>query len=103
VKAHFSDLSADCQAAITGAAVARRACKADVKQFCADAGKGAVAGCLQTHAADLSDGCKDAMAKAEAGAKQRRFHSTLGNLDRALPRASFRRVRALGFQSHGDH
>jgi len=68
VKAHFSDLSADCQAAITGAAAARKACKADIKHFCADVnpGKAAVA-CLQTHAADLSGGCKDAMAKAEAG------------------------------------
>ncbi len=69
VKAHFTDLSADCQAAITGAAVVGKACKADVKQFCADVkpGKGAIADCIKSHAADVSDGCKDAMAKAEAG------------------------------------
>ena len=36
VKAHFSDLSADCQVAIVRAAAVGRACKADVKQFCAD-------------------------------------------------------------------
>jgi hypothetical protein len=71
VKAHFSDLSADCQVAIVRAAAVGRACKADVKQFCADVkpGKGAVADCMKEHASDLSDGCKDAMAKAEAGNK----------------------------------
>ena len=42
VKAHFSDLSEDCQVAIIRAAAVGRACKADVKQFCADVkpGKG---------------------------------------------------------------
>jgi len=71
VKAHFSDLSADCQVAIVRAAAVGRACKGDVKQFCADVkpGKGAIADCIKSHAADLSDGCKDAMAKAEAGSK----------------------------------
>jgi hypothetical protein len=71
VKAHFSDLSADCQVAIVRAAAVGKACKADVKQFCADVkpGKGAIADCMKEHAADVSNGCKDAMAKAEAGAK----------------------------------
>ena len=71
VKAHFSDLSADCQVAIVRAAAVGKACKADVKQLCADVkpGKGAIADCMKEHAADVSDGCKDAMAKAEAGAK----------------------------------
>jgi Cysteine rich repeat len=69
VKAHFSDLSADCQVAITRAAAVGKACRADAKQFCSDVkpGKGAIADCMKSHAADLSDGCKDAMAKAEAG------------------------------------
>ncbi len=42
VKAHFSDLSEDCQVAIIRAAAVGKACKADVKQFCADVkpGKG---------------------------------------------------------------
>ena len=46
VKAHFSDLSADCQVAIIRAAAVGKACKADVKQFCADVkpGKGTVGG-----------------------------------------------------------
>ena len=71
VKAHFSDLSADCQVAIVRAAAVGRACKADAKKFCADVkrGKAAVADCMKEHTADLSDGCKDAMAKAEAGNK----------------------------------
>ena len=71
VKAHFSDLSADCQVAIVRAAAVGRACKGDVKQFCADVkpAKGAIADCMKSHTADVSDGCKDAMAKAEAGNK----------------------------------
>ena len=71
VKAHYTDLSADCQVAIVRAAAVGKACKADVKQFCADVkpGKGAIADCIKSHAADVSDGCKDAMAKAEAGDK----------------------------------
>jgi hypothetical protein len=71
MKKHFSDLSADCQVAIVRTAAVGRACKADVKQFCADVkrGKGAIADCMKDHAADLSEGCKDAMAKAEAGSK----------------------------------
>ena len=71
MKTHFSDLSADCQVAIVRAAAVSRACKADVKQFCADVkrGKGEIADCMKVHAADVSDGCKDAMAKAEAGSK----------------------------------
>jgi len=46
-------------------------CKADVKQFCADVkpAKGAIGDCMKEHAADVSNGCKDAMAKAEAGNK----------------------------------
>ena len=71
VEAHFSDLSADCQVAIVRAAAVGKACKADVKQYCADVKreKGAMADCMKSHAADISDGCKEAMAKAEAGRK----------------------------------
>jgi hypothetical protein len=71
VKAHFSDLSEDCQVAIIRAAAVGRACKADVKQFCADVkpGKGAIADCMKSHTADISDDCKEALAKAEAGNK----------------------------------
>jgi hypothetical protein len=69
MKAHFSDLSEDCQVAIIRAAAAGKACKADAKKLCADAKPGKGAECLKSHSADLSDGCKEAMAKAEAGGK----------------------------------
>ncbi len=70
VKAHYNDLSPDCQVAIVRAAAVGKACKADAKQFCADSKSGkAAAACLQSHMAEVSDGCKDAVAKAEAGNK----------------------------------
>jgi hypothetical protein len=71
VKAHFTDLSADCQVAIVRVAAVGKACKADVKRFCADLkpGEGAIADCMKSHTDDLSDGCKEAMAKSEAGNK----------------------------------
>ena len=69
MKAHFSDLSADCQAAIVRAAAVGRACKADVNQFCANVepGKGAIADCMKEHAAEISGVCREAMTKAEEG------------------------------------
>ena len=47
----------------------RAACSADVKKFCADAprGKGQLRGCLQGHEAELSDGCKAALAARSKG------------------------------------
>jgi hypothetical protein len=51
-----------CQAAIVRAAAVGKACKADVKP-----GKGGHRGLMKTHLADVSDGCKDAMANAKAG------------------------------------
>ena len=71
MKAHFSDLSTDCQVAIISATAVAKACEADVKQFCADVkpGKGAIADCMKSHKDDLSDGCQEAMAKSEAGNK----------------------------------
>src|SRR5271165_6747915 len=70
VKAHYNDLSPDCQVAIVRAAAVGKACKADVKQFCADSKSGkAATACLQSHMAEVSDGCKDAVAKVQAGNK----------------------------------
>lgn len=71
MKAHFSDLSEDCQVAIIRTAAVGKACKADAKKLCSNVkpGKGTVAECMKSHAADLSDSCKEAMAKAEAGTK----------------------------------
>ncbi len=68
VNEHFKDLSADCQVAIIRVVALGKACQADVKSFCADVKrKASVPACLKAHAADLSDGCKAAMAKADAG------------------------------------
>ena len=70
VKAHYNDLSPDCQVAIVRAAAVGKACKADMKQFCGDSKSGkAATACLQSHMAEVSDGCKDAVAKSEAGNK----------------------------------
>ena len=68
VKAHYYDLSADCQIAIIRAAEVGKACRADVMQFCADVqpGNGAIADCMKCHASQVSDGCEEAMAKARA-------------------------------------
>ena len=48
-----------------------KACRADAKKLCADVkpGRGTVGECMKSHAADLSDGCKEAIAKAGAGRK----------------------------------
>jgi Cysteine rich repeat len=65
---HFSDLSADCQVTIIRVAAVGKACRADAKKLCADVkpAKGAMAQCMRSHAADLSDGCKEALAKSAA-------------------------------------
>ncbi len=46
----------------------RQACAADMQTFCADAGqeRGARRQCMMAHQAQLSPGCKDAMAKMQA-------------------------------------
>ncbi|HME84453.1 MAG TPA: cysteine rich repeat-containing protein [Roseiarcus sp.] len=70
VNEHFKDLSADCQVAIIRVAALGKACEADAKSVCADVKrKAAIPACLKAHAANLSDSCKEAMAKADAGEK----------------------------------
>ena len=65
-----SDLSADCQVAIIRVVAVGKACQADVKSFCADVKrKASIPACLKAHAADLSDSCKAAIGKADAGDK----------------------------------
>ena len=46
-----------------------KACKADVKQFCADVkpGGGRIETCMKTHLSEVSDPCKDALSTATAG------------------------------------
>jgi hypothetical protein len=48
----------------------RAACEADVQKLCAgiQPGAGRVMACLKRHKADVSEGCKQAVAKARQGA-----------------------------------
>jgi Cysteine rich repeat len=64
-------LSADCQLALVRTTAVCKACKADAKRFCADVkpGEEAIADCMKEHTTEFSDGCKNGMAKAEAGNK----------------------------------
>ena len=49
----------------------REACKADVAALCSgvQSGGGRVASCMKEHSAQLSEGCKSAMAQAHANKK----------------------------------
>ena len=49
----------------------REACKADVATLCpgVQSGEGRIAACMKEHAAQLSSGCKAAMAQARANRK----------------------------------
>jgi hypothetical protein len=51
--------------AIIRAAAVGKACRADEKKLCADVkpGRGSLAQCMKSHATDLSDACKEALAK----------------------------------------
>jgi hypothetical protein len=71
LKTHQADLSPACATNIKSAQQAIKqmsdACEPDVEKYCFDtpAGKGGIASCLKKHQADLSEGCKDAVAKAK--------------------------------------
>jgi hypothetical protein len=74
-KQHASELSVECTAAIRTVRQARRnlgaACKADAEKFCSTVEKvpGAVAKCLNSHAAELEQACAAAL-KARQEAKK---------------------------------
>jgi Cysteine rich repeat len=69
IKAHFSDVSAPCQAVLVKAAAISKACGADVKKVCADVkpGGGRIEACMKSHLSEVSDSCKDAVTQATAG------------------------------------
>jgi hypothetical protein len=69
IKAHFSDVSAPCQAVLVKAAAISKACGADVKKVCTDVkpGGGRIEACMKSHLAEVSDPCKDAVTQATAG------------------------------------
>ena len=72
LKTHQADLSPQCATNMKAAEQAVKqmsdACEPDIEKFCFDTtmGKGGVASCLKKHQADLSAGCKDAIAKAKS-------------------------------------
>jgi hypothetical protein len=71
LKTHQAELSPQCATNIKSAQQAVKqvsdACEPDIEKYCFDTtmGKGGVAACLKQHKADLSAGCKDAVAKAK--------------------------------------
>ena len=70
LKQHEAELSPACKAHVaqmkTQIEAWRQACQSDVQQFCASIapGGGNVVKCLHQHSDQLSQGCKDEMAKA---------------------------------------
>jgi cysteine rich repeat protein len=70
VKEHLKDLSPPCQNLIAQAAVAAKACAADLKQQCADARRRvAKITCVKSALANLSDDCKSAVSQVASGRK----------------------------------
>jgi hypothetical protein len=57
----------------TGKGTRWQACATEIEKFCAtvEKGKGLKRACLESHAAELSDGCKTSMAEHAARAKDK--------------------------------
>jgi Cysteine rich repeat len=75
MKAHETELSPECAAALKSRQDARKAirmnCKADAEKLCADTqkGRGELVKCLESHQAELGQSCAEAL-KARPGAKK---------------------------------
>ena len=68
---HFGELFANCKAALQKVVAIAKACRTDIKKQCPDVklGGGRVQACMESHLADVSEPCKEAMGKAAAGNK----------------------------------
>ena len=70
VKERFKDVSKPCQNLLAKGAAVAKACKPDVKQYCANARRrSAIVACLQAALADLGDPCRSAIAQIASGKK----------------------------------
>jgi hypothetical protein len=67
IKTNFK-LSEPCQTLVLKA-VTVKACAADVKQYCkgTEPGEGRIEACMKTHLADISEPCKEALARSAVG------------------------------------
>jgi len=68
---HFGELFANCKAALLKVVAMAKACRTDIKQQCPDVklGGGRIQACMESHLADVSEPCKEALGKAAAGSK----------------------------------
>ena len=71
LKAYFGELFTNCKAALLKVVAIAKACRTDVKQQCPDVklGGGRIQACMESHLADVSEPCKEALGKAAAGNK----------------------------------
>jgi hypothetical protein len=69
--AHFGELFTNCKAALLKVVAIAKACRTDVKQQCPGVklGGGRIQVCMESHLADVSEPCKEALSKAAAGNK----------------------------------
>lgn len=72
LKTHEKEVSPGCKAHVKEVRHQLKqvsdACEPDIEKFCWETpmGKGGIAKCLKQHSADLTPGCKDAVAKAKS-------------------------------------
>jgi hypothetical protein len=66
VKAHFTDFTEPCKAALVRIAVVRKSCGADINEQCPaiKPGAGRILLCVKKHFAALSEPCKEAIGRA---------------------------------------
>ena len=89
VKARFGELSAPCEDVVTKVAAIGKACKADVKQFCADVkpGGGRIETCMKARLDEVSDPCKDASGQQPNGWQELKMEN--GHFKDTMPLQSF--------------
>ena len=68
---HYGELFANCKAALLKVVAMAKACRTDIKKQCPDVklGGGRVQACMESHLADVSEPCKEALGKAATGNK----------------------------------